>query len=90
MWNGVSCTNVACHGANLADPAAVPLWSDTSGVQSQCGACHGIPPSEHTPSATCNQSGCHGSEVTFDVNGAPLISVVGKILHVDGIIEPSR
>ncbi len=22
-----TCTNVACHGANLADPAAVPAWS---------------------------------------------------------------
>jgi predicted CxxxxCH...CXXCH cytochrome family protein len=88
VWNGTSCTNVACHGANLADPAAVPLWSDTSGAQAKCGACHGIPPSEHTQSASCNRSDCHGSEVTLGANGAPLISAVGKLLHVDGIIEP--
>ena len=25
VWNGTSCTSVACHGANLADPAAVPV-----------------------------------------------------------------
>jgi predicted CxxxxCH...CXXCH cytochrome family protein len=89
-WNGTQCTNVACHGANLADPPAVPAWSDTSGAQAQCGACHGIPPSEHTTATTCSRSDCHGSEVTLDENGAPLISASGKALHIDGIIESAR
>ena len=44
VWNGTSCTNVACHGANLADPAGVPVWTDPSGDAAECGACHGIPP----------------------------------------------
>ena len=73
------------------DPAAVPAWDDTSGAQAQCGACHGIPPSqEHTPSASCNRSDCHGSEVTLDANGAPHISAAGMALHIDGIIESGR
>jgi len=88
VWDGMQCTNVACHGANLADPAAVPAWADTSGAQAKCGACHGIPPSQHTTSASCNQSDCHGGEVNLDSNGAPFISESGKTLHVDGIIEP--
>jgi predicted CxxxxCH...CXXCH cytochrome family protein len=89
-WDGTRCANVACHGANLPDPAAVPVWTDTSGVQAECGACHGIPPSEHTTSASCNRSDCHGSEVTLDATGAPHISVTGRALHVDGVIESAR
>lgn len=90
VWSGTQCTNVACHGANLADPAAVPAWNDTSGAQAQCGACHGIPPSQHTTSTDCSRSDCHGSEVTLGANGAPLISASGKALHIDGIIESAR
>jgi predicted CxxxxCH...CXXCH cytochrome family protein len=89
-WDGSRCTNVACHGANLADPAAVPVWTDGSGAQSKCGACHGVPPSQHTPSTSCNRSDCHGGEVILDPNGEPLISASGKALHVDGIIESAR
>jgi predicted CxxxxCH...CXXCH cytochrome family protein len=90
VWDGIQCTNVACHGANLPDPAAVPAWSDTSGAEAKCGACHGIPPSEHTTSTDCSRSDCHGGEVTLDANGAPLISTAGKALHIDGIIESAR
>jgi len=89
-WNGTSCTDVACHGANLSDPAAVPQWTDTSGAQSRCGACHGIPPSQHTPSTDCNRGDCHGSEVSLDVNGVPSITQSGRMLHIDGVIESNR
>jgi predicted CxxxxCH...CXXCH cytochrome family protein len=90
VWNGTECTNVACHGANLADPAAVPAWNDPSGAPANCGACHGIPPSQHTTSTACNRSDCHGSEVTIDATGAPHISASGEVLHIDGIIESAR
>jgi predicted CxxxxCH...CXXCH cytochrome family protein len=90
VWSGTECTNVACHGANLADPAAVPAWNDPSGAQSQCGACHGIPPTDHTTSTDCSRSDCHGSEVTLDASGAPLISASGLALHIDGVIESAR
>jgi predicted CxxxxCH...CXXCH cytochrome family protein len=89
-WNGSTCTNVACHGANLADPAAVPVWIDASGAQARCGACHGIPPSEHTTSASCDRSDCHGSEVAIEASGAPLVTASGKTLHIDGVIESAR
>jgi predicted CxxxxCH...CXXCH cytochrome family protein len=90
VWSGTQCTNVACHGANLADPAAVPAWGDASGVQAECGACHGIPPSQHTTSTSCDRSDCHGSETTLDPSGAPHISASGKVLHIDGVIESAR
>jgi predicted CxxxxCH...CXXCH cytochrome family protein len=90
VWNGDTCTNVACHGANLADPAAEPAWNDTSGGQSQCGACHGIPPSQHTASTSCDRSDCHGSEIALDGSGVPHISATGQALHIDGVIESAR
>jgi predicted CxxxxCH...CXXCH cytochrome family protein len=84
-WDGVSCRNVACHGANLSDPAATPTWSDTSGNESKCGACHGIPPTNHTTANDCNRSGCHSSETTSPPNLA--ITSSGLALHIDGVIE---
>jgi predicted CxxxxCH...CXXCH cytochrome family protein len=88
VWNGTSCTNVACHGANLADPPGVPVWTDPSGDAAKCGACHGIPPSQHTASTSCNLSECHGSEIAINAQGVPSISPFGLALHIDGIIEP--
>ncbi len=91
VWSGSQCTNVACHGANLADPAAVPAWNDPSGAEARCGACHGIPPSQHTASASPAIGPTrHGAEITLDANGAPHISVPGKALHIDGVIEAAR
>jgi predicted CxxxxCH...CXXCH cytochrome family protein len=88
-WNGTSCTSVACHGANLADtPLVVPTWTDLSGDASKCGACHGIPPSNHTTSTSCNRSDCHGSEVAVDAMGVPSITPNGKTLHINGVIDP--
>jgi predicted CxxxxCH...CXXCH cytochrome family protein len=87
VWNGASCASVACHGANLADPAAVPVWTDPSGEAAKCGACHGIPPSQHTASTSCNRSDCHGSEVTLDGQGVPSITSSGETIHVNGVIN---
>jgi predicted CxxxxCH...CXXCH cytochrome family protein len=89
-WGGASCADVACHGAHLPDPAAVPAWGDPTGGQGACGACHGIPPSAHTPSIDCSRADCHGSEVTNGADGAPSITPQGKALHIDGIIESAR
>jgi predicted CxxxxCH...CXXCH cytochrome family protein len=88
-WDGTSCTNTACHGANLPSaPAVTPVWTDTSGAAAACGACHGIPPTaEHTTSTDCSQSYCHGSEVTITASGAPLISDAGLSVHINGIIN---
>jgi predicted CxxxxCH...CXXCH cytochrome family protein len=89
-WDGTSCSEVACHGANLNDPAAVPRWTDASGAQSRCGACHGAPPSQHTPSTECSRGDCHGSEVALDSNWLPSITQSGRTLHIDGIVESNR
>ncbi len=86
-WSGNSCSEVACHGAKLADAPAVPLWTDTSGTASACTACHGIPPSQHTPSTSCELSGCHGTEVTRSLMGVPQITGTGRLLHVNGTID---
>jgi predicted CxxxxCH...CXXCH cytochrome family protein len=87
-WDGVSCTNVACHGAKLADvPAVLPVWTDTSGAASQCGACHGIPPSQHTPSTSCDSAACHGGEIFIGASGTPSISASGAVLHINGEID---
>jgi predicted CxxxxCH...CXXCH cytochrome family protein len=90
-WDGQTCGQVACHGANLADtPAVVPVWSDTSGAAAKCGACHGIPPSQHTASTDCGRADCHGGEVGETSLGIPSITTAGLVLHVDGIIESNR
>jgi predicted CxxxxCH...CXXCH cytochrome family protein len=87
-WDGATCTSVACHGANLVDPpAVVPTWKDTSGAARACGACHGIPPTQHSPSKQCGRAECHGSEVVPDAQGAPTITASGKALHVNGVID---
>jgi len=87
-WNGHACASAACHGASLIDPpAVVPAWADASGAASQCGACHGIPPTQHTPSTSCDRADCHGSEVTLDPDGRPRITPNGKSLHINGTID---
>jgi predicted CxxxxCH...CXXCH cytochrome family protein len=90
VWNGSSCTETACHGALLADvPAVTPLWTDPSGAASACGACHGIPPAQHTTSIECGRSDCHGAEVSRAPSALPVIADAGLSLHIDGIIEPA-
>jgi predicted CxxxxCH...CXXCH cytochrome family protein len=86
-WDGRACSEVACHGALLDDvPAVTPVWADTTGAARACGACHGIPPSQHTASTSCDRSTCHGSEIdrTFTTLA---VSATGKALHVNGVID---
>lgn len=90
VWDGTTCADVACHGADLSDPAAVPAWNDTSGAQAKCGACHGIPPSQHSPSPECSRGDCHGAEVSLGTDDAPSITQSGLSLHIDGVVESAR
>jgi predicted CxxxxCH...CXXCH cytochrome family protein len=87
IWNGTACTTVACHGAGIRTPRVVPAWTDTSGAASACDACHGAPPTQHTPSAACDRSGCHGTEI-IRAGSSLAISESGKAFHVDGVINP--
>ncbi|MDB4998867.1 MAG: hypothetical protein JWM74_6299 [Myxococcaceae bacterium] len=87
VWNGVGCSDTACHGGKL-DVAAMPVWSDTSGSASKCGACHGIPPTEqHTSSTSCDRSTCHGAVVTRGSTGVPMIDPTRRALHINGVID---
>jgi predicted CxxxxCH...CXXCH cytochrome family protein len=89
-WDGQGCNSVACHGAGLAEPpAVVPVWRDTSGAASACGACHGIPPTQHTSSTSCDRATCHGREVMRTAMGLPLIAAGGRSLHINGVIDVS-
>ena len=88
QWDGHRCNEVACHGAKLVDPPmVVPAWRDTSGAPAACGACHGLPPTQHTPSTSCERSTCHGDEVTRDAAGVASIAPQGRLLHINGVID---
>jgi predicted CxxxxCH...CXXCH cytochrome family protein len=86
-WDGRSCRDVACHGAELVDPPPlVPVWGDVSGAARACEACHQLPPTGHTASGACDRAECHGSEILR--SGLVLtISDSGKRIHVNGTIE---
>jgi predicted CxxxxCH...CXXCH cytochrome family protein len=89
-WDGQSCAGVACHGAGLQGaPLVVPSWQDTTGAASQCGACHGIPPLQHTPSTDCGRSDCHTGEIKR-AGGLLSVSPEGRARHIDGLIEVNR
>lgn len=89
-WDGASCAGVACHGAGLASPSPVtPVWKDTSGAASQCGACHGVPPTQHTSSTNCGRADCHGGVVERK-GGVPSIPPAGRLLHINGKLDVNR
>jgi predicted CxxxxCH...CXXCH cytochrome family protein len=91
-WSGRGCEGVACHGAGLPDaPTTAPIWDDTSGSAGACGACHGVPPTMHTPSTSCGRSSCHAGETTpTGVDGAPIFTSPGIARHVDGVIDVAQ
>ncbi len=88
-WDKPTCNGVACHGAKLPEtPPVTPTWK-AGGPGGQCGDCHGLPPTaQHTTSTNCERSECHGSEVERDKNLAPVISTLGKAMHLDGVLTP--
>jgi predicted CxxxxCH...CXXCH cytochrome family protein len=81
-WDGTRCSNVYCHGggATLAADAAAgnhaPRWNVAS--DGACGACHGLPPSDHQ-NPRCPD--CHARVV--DEKGQLRVGT----LHVDGLIS---
>jgi predicted CxxxxCH...CXXCH cytochrome family protein len=86
-WDGRTCSGAACHGAALRDaPTLVPEWASTM-PRASCTGCHGIPPTQHTASTSCDRSTCHGVEVARDAMGMLSITNEGKLVHVDGAIQ---
>jgi predicted CxxxxCH...CXXCH cytochrome family protein len=80
-WNGVTCSGVYCHGATLGGGTVhAPVWTNVNGLQTQCGACHGLPPpAPHPQNSSCNL--CHGAVVRADR------TFVDPTLHINGIVE---
>lgn len=85
-FDGVGCSNVACHGGTSTTPGATPSWTIVNGSQAACGTCHGLPPPAPHP-ATSNAIGdcarCHG--MVIDAAAA----FVAPALHVNGSVEVS-
>ncbi|WP_428266079.1 CxxxxCH/CxxCH domain c-type cytochrome [Haliangium sp.] len=77
-----TCSEVYCHGATLADPAAgdtAPTW-DTGPDGGACGACHGLAPASHPDDAGARCRACH--PLVVDASGA----LVDAELHIDGYV----
>ena len=81
-----ACKSVYCHGGNLIGTTPqTPVWADTSGAESKCGSCHGLPPGgPHIPAPKCAL--CHGS-VAEDTAAGPRIIPAKAELHVNGQVN---
>jgi predicted CxxxxCH...CXXCH cytochrome family protein len=82
----LTCQNTYCHGATLPGGKTSVTWSDATGAQSKCGACHGMPPADANHTAvttpdTCNT--CHKD------SAGPNQTIVNKALHLDGVVQVS-
>ena len=73
-----TCSNTYCHGATLTGGTArSPVWTNASGTQRSCNACHGAPPpAPHSTSTACGS--CHAGYTATTVNAAT---------HVNGVLD---
>jgi predicted CxxxxCH...CXXCH cytochrome family protein len=79
-FDGVTCSNIYCHGVTLQDSKATstqPIWN---GGTAACGSCHGLPPASHDVSST-NCSECHHL-VTPPPGKGPITA-----LHANGVVD---
>ncbi len=80
VWNGTTCKNVYCHGATLkGGDYKEPVWKDTSGAASRCGACHRLADPDNNTAADC--SSCHPGTVASDRSILPFGD------HLNGVID---
>jgi predicted CxxxxCH...CXXCH cytochrome family protein len=85
-WSGTSCSGVYCHGVTLSGGSDTsPVWTKVDGSQTQCGSCHGMPPTgDHTTSTAC--AACHGAVVdAAQTIIAPSLHIDGKVTATSGI-----
>lgn len=79
-WDGTKCTNVYCHGATLNGGSHKnPVWGDSTGVFSKCGACHVIADPNGETDSDC--SICHPTSVDSDR------SILPRGTHINGHID---
>lgn len=71
-----TCSNTYCHGATLTGGTATsPVWTNATGTQRACNACHGAPPpAPHSTSTACGS--CHPGYTATTVNAA---------IHINGV-----
>lgn len=79
------CTNTYCHGATLAGGTTQVLWNDGDGSESQCGACHGMPPNTpaHSGQSPNGCQNCHQDDA------GPNQTITDPSLHLDGVVQVS-
>ena len=78
-FDGISCSNIYCHGGAFTDTKATspkPAWGGTAA----CGSCHGLPPASHAATST-DCSKCHWLTVA---SGQVITNVA---LHINGKVE---
>jgi predicted CxxxxCH...CXXCH cytochrome family protein len=80
MWDGVGCSNVACHGSgSIGASHPEPIWTVIDGSQKTCTSCHGMPPpAPHVQNANC--AACHGLVVYEQ-------QIIAPALHVNGVVD---
>jgi predicted CxxxxCH...CXXCH cytochrome family protein len=97
-WNATAaplgCAATYCHGGTLSGGTeTAPLWNETGGTASACGACHGNPPATTSQggkhpdvAATQNCNGCHTGY--SGVRGGPI--TINTTLHLNGVIDSTN
>ena len=91
-WSGTTCSNVYCHGGNLANGGGTitaPTWTKVDGAQNACGSCHGLPPpaAQGHPVVTGGLTACASCH-PGTMNASGTLNVAGG-KHVNGIVEVS-
>lgn len=80
VWDGTKCTGVYCHGATLQGGTyKEPVWGETGGKASQCGACHRLTDPEGNADANC--AACHPTSVDAQRN------ILEAGTHINGVID---
>lgn len=88
-WQGGACSEVACHGAGLIQPAPVLRW-DQASSHPDCGGCHSTPPpAPHPAERACASVLCHGAGVAPTQSGL-MITEAGRLQHIDGVVQFGR
>lgn len=80
------CSNTYCHGTSLPGGSTAVIWSDADGSESQCGACHGMPPADSAHSGVSSPNTCNTCHVD---SAGPNQTITTPSLHIDGVVQVS-
>jgi predicted CxxxxCH...CXXCH cytochrome family protein len=79
IWDAgaATCSDTYCHGNFALGNNATVVWNQVNTGQSDCGTCHGMPPTNGHPNNP-NCVFCHSSVVDSDNN------IIDKTKHING------